>query len=55
MYSRIRSAVCAGIEGREVFVETDITRGLPSVNVVGLASTTVMESKERIKNALTAR
>jgi len=52
MYSRIRSAVCAGIEGREVFVETDITRGLPSVNVVGLASTTVMESKERIKNAI---
>ncbi len=52
MYSRIRSAVCSGIEGREVFVETDITRGLPSVNVVGLASTTVMESKERIKNAI---
>ena len=52
MYSRIRSAVSAGIEGREVFVETDITRGLPSVSVVGLASTTVMESKERIKNAI---
>ena len=52
MYSRIRSAVCAGIEGREVFVETDISRGLPSVSVVGLASTTVMESKERIKNAI---
>lgn len=52
MYSRIKSAVCAGIEGREVFVETDITRGLPSVSVVGLASTTVMESKERIKNAI---
>lgn len=52
MYSRIRSAVCLGIEGREVYVETDISKGLPSVNVVGLAQTTVMESKDRIKSAI---
>lgn len=52
MYSRIRSAVCVGIEGREVFVETDISRGLPGVSVVGLASATVMESRERIKSAI---
>ena len=52
MYSRIRSAVCIGIEGREVFVETDISRGLPSINVVGLAQATVMESKDRIKSAI---
>ena len=52
MYSRIRSSVCAGVEGKPVYVETDITRGLPYISVVGLASTTVMESKERIKNAI---
>lgn len=52
MYSRIRSAVCVGIEGREVFVETDISKGLPGISIVGLASTTVMESKERIKSSI---
>lgn len=52
MYSRIRSAVCFGMEGKEVFVETDISRGLPGIGVVGLASTMVMESRERIKKAI---
>ena len=40
------------MEGREVFVETDISRGLPSIGVVGLASTMVMESRERIRKAI---
>ena len=52
MYSRTRSAVCFGMEGREVFVETDITRGLPGIGMSGLASTMVMESRERIRNAI---
>jgi len=52
MYSRTRSAVCAGIEGREVIVETDISRGLPGIGLVGLASTMVMESRERIRSAI---
>lgn len=53
MYSRIRTAVCLGIEGREVLVETDISKGLPGISMVGLAQTTVMESKDRIKSAIT--
>lgn len=52
MYSRTRSAVCSGMEGREVFVETDISRGLPGIGMVGLASTMVMESRERIRSAI---
>ncbi|MBR2673892.1 MAG: YifB family Mg chelatase-like AAA ATPase [Mogibacterium sp.] len=52
MYSRIKSAVCLGIEGKEVLVETDISKGLPSISVVGLAQATVMESKDRIKSAI---
>ena len=52
MYSRIDSAVCCGIEGRTVLVETDISRGLPGISIVGLPSATVMESRERIKSAV---
>ncbi|MDD5823569.1 MAG: YifB family Mg chelatase-like AAA ATPase [Firmicutes bacterium] len=52
MISVINSAVCYGIEGNIIRVETDISNGLPSVNIVGLASTTVMESRERIKSAI---
>ncbi len=52
MFSRIHSAVCKGIEGRDVIVETDIARGLPGIYIVGLASTMVMESRERIKSAI---
>jgi magnesium chelatase family protein len=52
MFSRIHSAVLSGIEGREVFVETDIARGLPGIYMVGLASTMIMESRERIKSAI---
>lgn len=52
MYSRINSSVCFGIEGMSVYVETDISRGLPGINIVGLPSTMVMEARERIKSAV---
>lgn len=52
MFSRIRTAVCRGIEGRPVYVETDISRGLPATIIVGLASVTVMEARERIRSAI---
>lgn len=52
MFSRIHSAICRGIEGMDVYVETDIARGLPGIYIVGLASTMVMESRERIKSAI---
>ena len=52
MFSRIHSAVCRGVEGIDIYVETDISRGLPGTSIVGLASTMVMESRERIKSAI---
>lgn len=52
MISRVNTAVCQGIEGIPVLVETDIGNGLPQINIVGLASTVVMEAKERIKSAI---
>lgn len=52
MFSKVNTAVCIGIEGKRVSVETDLSNGLPSINIVGLASTMVMEAKERIKMAI---
>lgn len=52
MLSKVYTAVRSGIEGCLVGVETDISSGLPAMNVVGLASVTVMESRQRIKSAI---
>ncbi len=52
MISNVNTAVCEGISGVPILVETDISNGLPQINIVGLASTVVMESRERIKSAI---
>ncbi len=54
MYSKVFTAVNWGIEGQCVEIETNIVRGLPNHIIVGLPSTIVMESKERVKTALKA-
>ena len=41
-----------GLEGSCVTVECNITRGLPSVSIVGMATKAVEESKERIRSAI---
>ncbi len=48
LYSRGR----AGIKAPLVRVEVHITNGLPCLNIVGLAETTVKESKDRVRGAL---
>ncbi len=52
MYSLIHSAVVYGVSGLAVDIETKISRGLPSYNIVGLPNTTIKESKERIRAAI---
>lgn len=52
MLSNIKTAVCIGIEGRCVDAEANTSSGLPYFNIVGLAATTVMESRDRIKHAI---
>lgn len=52
MYSKIRTAVNWGIDGYAVEIETNILRGLPNHIIVGLPSTIIKESKERVKSAL---
>lgn len=51
MYSEINSAVLDGITGRIIKVECFIGNGIPGVKIIGLANTTVSESKERVKAA----
>jgi magnesium chelatase family protein len=42
----------AGFEGKLVNVEVDIRRGIPGVDVVGLAAGAVKEAKERVRAAV---
>ena len=52
MIARTQSYALSGLEGVPVTVETDISRGLPSFDMVGLPDTAVKESKERVKSAI---
>lgn len=48
----LKTASFMGIEGSMITVEVDITRGLPSFNIVGMADISVRESKERVRSAI---
>jgi magnesium chelatase family protein len=52
MLSIIKSSTLIGIEGIIVKVEVDITNGIPSFNIVGLAGASIKESRERVKSAI---
>ncbi|MGF6376276.1 magnesium chelatase family protein [Clostridiales Family XIII bacterium PM5-7] len=52
MLSKVLSAVVQGIHAVPVTIETDLGRGMPSFNVVGLADVTVKEARERIRAAV---
>ena len=51
----MKKLLCAtyeGINATVVDVESTLTKGLPSFSIVGMASTAITESKERVKSAL---
>lgn len=52
MTSYIRTAALSGIDGQEIRVEVDISRGLPGFHLVGLPNAEVRESRERVLSAL---
>ncbi|MBE6044103.1 MAG: ATP-binding protein [Clostridium thermopalmarium] len=52
MAIKINSATFMGVNGKVIDVEIDITNGFPSFNIVGLADTSVKESKERVRAAI---
>ena len=52
MYSRILSGAIHGVDGAIIYVEADVSDGLPSFSLVGLLSSEVKEAGDRVRNAL---
>lgn len=52
MFSQLNSCGLMGMDGFEVFVQTDISSGMPAFEIVGLPDTAVKESKERVRAAI---
>ena len=52
MLARLASAALRGLSAEAVDVEVDLSRGLPSWNMVGLPEAAVRESRDRVRAAL---
>lgn len=52
MIAKVQSYALMGLEGVPVTVESDISKGMPSYDMVGLPDTAVKESKERVRSAI---
>jgi magnesium chelatase family protein len=51
--SKIFSVAPIGFEGQLVEVESDMTKGLPGLQIVGMGNKAIDEAKERVKSAIT--
>jgi len=52
MYSKVKTCVLHGLNGHIIEVETDLSRGIPVFNIVGLPDTAIKESKERVRTSI---
>ncbi len=52
MLSKVKSCGLFGIDGYIINVETDISNGIPSFEIVGLGDIAVKEAKERVRAAI---
>ena len=52
MVARIITVAPIGFEGSLIEVECDTTKGLPSLQIVGLGNKAIEEAKERIRSAI---
>ncbi len=52
MLAKVTSCAVVGLDGVLIQVEVDISRGLPSMTIVGLPDTAVQESRERVRAAI---
>ena len=52
MLSMVKTISLNGLEGHLIDVQTNITAGIPSFDVIGLPDTIVKEAKERVKTAI---
>lgn len=53
MVSKVQSVAPIGFEGCVIDVETDISKGLPSLQIVGMGNKAIDEAKERVRRAIT--
>lgn len=52
MIAKIICYALQGLEGVPVEVETDVSKGIPAYEMVGLPDAAVKESKERVRSAI---
>ncbi|MBQ8308304.1 MAG: YifB family Mg chelatase-like AAA ATPase [Clostridia bacterium] len=52
MIAKVQSYALSGLNGVAVTVEADVSRGIPSYEIVGLPDAAVKESKERVRSAV---
>ena len=52
MLSKLYSFGVNGIDGYMVTVETHVSNGMPTVDIVGLADSAIKESRERVRSAI---
>lgn len=52
MITKVYSAIPYGYDGKLIEVETSINKGLPMFNIVGMGDKTILESKDRVRNAI---
>lgn len=50
--AKVRSVAPVGFEGKIIEVESDATKGLPSLQIVGMGNKAIDEAKERVKSAI---
>jgi magnesium chelatase family protein len=50
--AKVFSMAAIGFDGHTIEVESDATRGLPSLQIVGLGNKAIDEAKERVKSAI---
>lgn len=50
--AKIFSATLLGVEASFVKIEVDIQRGLPGIQIIGLADSSVKEAKERVRSSI---
>ena len=52
MYAKVLGETTRGLQGKLIVVETDLARGLPGFEIVGLANAAVKEARERVRTAI---
>jgi magnesium chelatase family protein len=52
MLARLRTAAVVGIDARPVYVEVDVSFGMPCFAMVGLPDASVRESRDRVRSAI---